>query len=132
MKIIRKIGTTLVIVVAGYIFAFLVLGWLAPHNMTINRFYSSAFYTLRCYAESDYLNRVDRHDGVLRYSVSGEPAIQKDSHTGVGFEVPALLRNTIEKIPDGTEVIGYIGKRLDRESIGIYHNELRNIQRKDA
>lgn len=123
------IGSILALVVC-YFAAFFILGWLAPHNTAINRFYSDKFYSLRCAYESDYINRLETHEGILRFSVSGDPGVLKAKGTGIGFIVPEALKEAVASIPDGSEVEVYIGKRLSRESIGTYHNELRRIIRK--
>ena len=130
MKEFKTASLALLTLAATYAIAFVVLGWLASYNSTINRFYSSTFYSLRAFKESKYLNRLDQHQGVLKFSVSGEPLVLRDRHSGVGFEVPDRLRGAIAAIPDGTEVIVYIGRRLGSESVGVYHNELRRIERK--
>lgn len=128
MKALRIITGLLLAIPGTYLIAFFVLGWLSPYNMVVNRFYSSAFYGLRVIMESKYLNKLEQHQGVLRFSTSGAPAILKSEGTGVGFEVPEELRATVAAIPDGTEVIGYVGLRLSRESVGLYHNQLRKIE----
>ena len=125
------IGIPLVIV-AGYFASFFILGWLAPHNMAINRFYSEQFYSLRCAYESNYINRLERYDGILRFTRSGDPIVVKDQKPSTGFLVPESLKDAIYGMPDGSEVEIYVGKRLDRESVGIYHHELRSIKKKGA
>ena len=131
-KNLKYIIGSLLVIVAGYFVSFFILGWLAPHDAAINRFYSDKFYSLRCAYESDYINRLEKHEGILHFSVSGMPIIHKEKGTGTGFIVPEALKAELAGIPDGTEVEAYIGKRLDRESIGIYHYELRRIRKKGA
>lgn len=116
----------------GYFAAFFILGWLAPHHKGINRFYSNTFYSLRCVYESNYINRLERHEGVLRINKADEPRIMKPDGYGIGFVTPDALKEEIASIPEGTEVEAYIGKRLDRDTIGYYHNEIRSIAVKTA
>ena len=58
--------------------------------------------------------------------------IYKVGQTGIGFKVPDRLLEETRAIPAGTEVIVYIGRKLDRESIGIYQYELRSIKTKEG
>lgn len=111
----------------GYFAAFFILGWLAPHHKVINRFYSNTFYSLRCVYESDYINRLEKHEGILRIKKAYEGSIVKPGGYGIGFVIPDALKADISSIPEGTEVEAYIGKRLDRDTIGYYHNEIRSI-----
>jgi hypothetical protein len=103
------------------------LGFIAPKNQQINAFYSSTFYSLRCALEAGYMNRLERHEGTLVFSIKGEPSVQKTAHQGIGFETPDELKKKVAAIPAGTKVQVYIGRRLDRESVGVYHYELRDI-----
>jgi hypothetical protein len=128
MKRTIKILATIILVPSGiYLGAFLLLGWLAPRDQKINAYYSSTFYSLRCLLESNHLNKLEVHEGILVFSTKGEPSIQKSAHRGIGFETPNELKSKLAAIPAGTRVQAYIGRRLDRESIGVYHYELREI-----
>ena len=118
----------ILVLTVSYLAAFFILGWLAPHHPAINRFYSDKFYSLRCLQESNYLNRLERHDGILTLGATGKPTIMREKGMGIGFLVPESLQEEIAQIPSGSEVEAYLGKRLDRESIGYYHNEIRRIQ----
>lgn len=110
-----------------YFGAFYVLGWLAPSNDTINRFYSKHFYELREWKERNYLKQFDRYEGAFRNYTDGKAGIQYAEGKGISFFIPELLRSQTESIPDGAFVSANIGPLLDESSVGIYHYELRNI-----
>lgn len=118
----------ILVLTVSYLAAFFILGWLAPHHPAINRFYSDKFYSLRSIMESNHLNSMERHDGTLTVDASGNHRIMKGKGMGIGFLVPESLIEVIAQIPSGSEVEAYLGKRLDRDSIGYYHNEIRSIK----
>jgi|GEM_PF-3106883 len=112
-----------------YFSAFYILGWLAPNNDKINKFYSSKFYGLRQWKEAEYLNKEEVFEGELYFSTNNSPGVQLRKGHGIGFEVPSYLDERVSKIPSGSRVRIHVGKKLDDKSIGMYWNELREISK---
>jgi len=110
-----------------YFGGFFLLGKLAPRYPGVNRFYSSFYYSLRTFAERDYLNKIKTYRGELYYSMDSDGGLAKYPRVegAVGFQVPDTLRDEIYDLEAGTMLEVDIGMTLDEESIGIYYYELR-------
>lgn len=127
----KPLQVTLIIITSCavlYLGAFYFLGRLAPNNAKINEFYSSKFYGLRQWKEAAYLNKLEIFDGELYFNVNNEPGLLLSDGSAIGFTIPDHLKERVFQIPSGSEIQIHVGKTLDKKSVGMYWNELREIR----
>ncbi|WP_309380095.1 hypothetical protein [Cerasicoccus frondis] len=128
-RVAQYLGLLVALLAALYFGAFLVLGHMASRYPAVNRFYSDFYYPMREWKERRYLDAVSTYRGQFYLGEEfGKGSISTGPGKGVGFLVPDELVDKVYSIEEQSTVEVEIGMQLDRETIGVYHYELRAIR----